>query len=449
VVNHLIRNKINNFLNYNYISHINSVFLLFTFLLFIQADELEVKHIIIGEKSIPSNAEITLTLTNRFQHYKQTTNSKYDIFDRDINSPKSALVLNNKLYINNLEGYSTAVYNLENFQKLKVIKHKFQQQHQNLFKDTSLFDYSFYTKNKHFNIFNGKPVEGCFSHNGKYLWITYYRRSYDQNAIDPSAVAIIDTEIDDIVRIMPTGPLPKMIACSPNNKYIAITHWGDNTIGIIDISAQNVDDFKYKKLFTVDYRINLTKYADSEKVDRDHGCGYCLRGTVFTPDSKYLLVGRMGGGGIAIFNMDSFNYIRSVFGMKSNLRHIIINNNFLYIGSNISGYVEKCNLNDFIDHAVHNSENYTKFESCYLGKGVRTISCTENGEYIFATINNESRIDVIKTNNMAKIASINADSFPVGMTLNSSNNLLIVTSQGKSQYGGGNSVMIFKIDYVN
>jgi len=50
--------------------------------------------------------------------------------------------------------------------------------------------------------------------------VTYYRRSYDANAIDPSAVCIIDTDSDSIVRVIPTGPLPKMITCSPNNKHI-------------------------------------------------------------------------------------------------------------------------------------------------------------------------------------------------------------------------------------
>ncbi|MFC2138608.1 YncE family protein [Bacteroidota bacterium] len=445
----MIKNIFNNFSESIYKNFLKCLLLITLITFFVFADDLKVKRIPIGSVSTPSNSEIKLTLVNRFQHYKQSTISESDIFDRDINSPKSALVLNNKLYINNLEGYSTAIYNLDNYQKIKIIKHLFKNQHLKLFNDTALFDYGFKTINENYNIFNGKPVEGCFSHNGKYLWITYYRRSYDKNAIDPSAVAIINTENDEIVRIMPTGPLPKMIACSPDNKYIAVTHWGDNTIGIIDIASDNVKNFKYKKLLTVGYRIDLSKYADSGKVDRDHGCGYCLRGTIFTPDSKYLLVGRMGGGGIALFNMNSLQYIKSVFGMKSNLRHIIINNGFLYLGSNISGYVQKCSLNDFIDHAINNSENYTKFESCYLGKGVRTISCTNNGNYIFATVNNESRIDVINTGKMTKIASIDADSFPVGMTLNSSNNLLIVTSQGKSKYGGGNSVMIFKIDYVN
>ena len=123
-------------------------------------------------------------------------------------------------------------FDLSTLNRIKVINHKFKQKDLILFKDTSVFDYEFRNRKSQFNIFKGKPVESCFSHNGKYLWVTYYRRDYDINAQSPSAVAIIDTDKDSIVRVMPTGPLPKMIAASPNNKFIAVTHWGDNTVGL-------------------------------------------------------------------------------------------------------------------------------------------------------------------------------------------------------------------------
>ena len=40
-------------------------------------------------------------------------------------------------------------------------------------------------------------------------------------------LAIIDTDKDEIVRVMPSGALPKMIATSPDNKFVAVTHWGE------------------------------------------------------------------------------------------------------------------------------------------------------------------------------------------------------------------------------
>ena len=330
---------------------------------------------------------------------------------------------------------------------MSVIKHRFGKQNSHLFQETTLFDYRFRTKASKLNTFNGKPVEGCFSHNGKYLWVTYYRRSFDVNAIDPSAVAIIDTDTDSIVRVMPTAPLPKMIACSP--KYVAVTHWGDNTVGMIDISSGNVNDFKYVKHFVVGHRLRLN-YSSSKKINRDSHCGYCLRGTVFSPDNKYLLVGRMGrkgGGGIAIFDIENMRYLRTVLGMQLNLRHLVINGNTIFLSTNQSGYVQKTNVNNLISFAKNSRAiAYRKWQSRYVGKGVRTIVVSSDGQYIFAAVNNKSKIAVIRSKDMKIISSINVDSFPVGMGISHRNNLLIVTSQGKSEIGGGNSVMIFKIE---
>ena len=411
------------------------------------AQDLEVQRVSVGTKSAPETSEVRLTLSARIQGYNSYVKNNNDIYDKTIGSPKSAIILEekNKFYINNLENKATTVYDLGNLSMLKNIKHKFTNENSFLFKDTSLFDYKFNTRNSLFNIFQGKPVEGCFSHNKKYLWVTYYRRTYDRNAVDPSALAIIDTDKDEIIRVMPTGPLPKMIACSPDNRYIAVTHWGDNTVGIIDISSNDVGSFKYIKLFEVGKRINL-KFDNTTKIDRDKDCGYCLRGTVFSPDSKYLLVARMGGGGIAVFDMINMKYIRSVFGMQTNIRHLAVLGDQLYISTNITGYVQITNIYDLIDSAINSASKYTNWKSKYVGKGVRTIAVSADGKYIFAAVNNESKVSVIRTADMSIISTINVDSFPVGMDIANEKSRLIVTSQGKISCGGGQSVMIFEIE---
>ena len=83
-----------------------------------------------------------------------------------------------------------------------------------------------------------------------------------------------------------------MIAASPDGRRIAIAHWGDNTVGIIDISSPDPSQWRHEACITVDYRLKLD-YSLTEPVDRDNGSGNALRGTVFTPDGRYLLVGCM------------------------------------------------------------------------------------------------------------------------------------------------------------
>ena len=253
----------------------------------------ELVHPQIGTTALSKDGALKLELISKRQNY---TGGEAETRDEAIYSPKSANVhpSNKKYYVNSLEGGTTVVFEMGTNKRLKTISHHINKNHSHLWSEPSSF-YSFthYPKS---NIFMGKPVEATFSHNGRYLWVPYYRRTYDINAQDPSAVAIIDTETDEIIRLMETGPLPKMIATSHDGNHLVISHWGNNTIGIIDISSSNPQDWMHKDLLVVDYVLPLN-YSTTEQVDRDNGSGYALRGTVFTPDDRYLLVGCMGGGG--------------------------------------------------------------------------------------------------------------------------------------------------------
>lgn len=435
----------------------NSKLFIITFYLgfyfYSQAQEEKIKHIKIDASSSPASSEVKLTFIHRIQSLRTKTGNSHDQYDASINSPKSVLILDakKKFYVHSLEGHTTSVYDLNSFQKLKVISHTFTKKDTTLFLGAkNYFTYTFRTKKENINIFSGKPVESCLTHNGKYLWVTYYRRDYDKNAIDPSALAIIDTDEDKIVRIMPTGPLPKMIAASPDGKYVAITHWGDNTVGLIDITGDDYKSFHYIKNIVIGYRKKLD-YKTNEKINRDENCGFCLRGTVFTPDSSYLFIGKMGGDGIAVIDLKKQNYTGTIQGMKNNIRHIIIKDNYVYLSINKEGYVQRTSYKALIDFysSTEGKKPYTKWENVNTGKGCRTICSTTNGTYIFAAVNNDSKVVVIRTKDMKVISSIDVDSFPVGMAIDESGNHLIVTAQGKPRQGGGNSVMIFSINYKN
>ncbi len=400
--------------------------------------------------------EISLKLIARIQSYNALTRNAGDIFDKSINSPKSVLILEKtvngktikKLYVNNLEGGTTTVYEVNNgFNKVAEIKHAFNLEDSGLFKETNFPGYAFKARKAQPNVFIGKPVEMCLSNNNRYLWIPYYRRDYDKLATEPSAIAIVDVDSDKIIRVMPSGPLPKMVACSPDDKYIAITNWGDNTVHLIDISSGDPMKYQYVAHFVVDHQMNLN-FANPAIIDRDQDCGLCLRGTVFTPDSNYLLVGRMGGGGIAVFNTKSKSYLGSIYGTKNNVRHLVINGDNLYLSSNKDGFVEKTKWKDiltfFLAGQGQKNLQYKNWQTTFTGLGARTISVTTDGAYLFANANMESKISIVRTKDMATIGFVNADPYPVGMVMDQSNNYLVVTAQGRHNKGG-NSVMIYAI----
>ncbi|HZY38084.1 MAG TPA: hypothetical protein VFE53_15620 [Mucilaginibacter sp.] len=434
-------------------------FLLLTFWLLVYGLAAYCQHpkVKIGATSTGS-PEVTLKLVARIQSTNPRTQNKADHFDRAINSPKSALILEKtvngksikKLYVNNLEGFTTSVYNMnDSLKPFAVIKHHFTLRDSRLFKETDFPGYAFSKTVIHPNVFTGKPVEMCLSNKGKYLWVPYYRRSFDKLSAQPSAIALIDADSDKIIRVFPSAPLPKMIACSPDDKYIAITNWGDNTVHLIDISSGDPLQFHYIAHFVVDHQLKM-KFSDTTGKGhlRDHECGFCLRGTVFTPESNYLFVGRMGGGGIAVFDLKAKKYLGSIFGTNNNVRHLVINGYFLFLSSNTDGFVEKASWKDmvsfFMTKPAKSNSNYNKWQKAFTGVGARTITVTNDGAYLFANANKDSKVSIVRTSDMKTIGSVNADPFPVGMAIDKSNKYLVVTAQGRYEKGG-NSVMIYEI----
>ena len=412
----------------------------------------QIVHPKIGTTVKSDDGRVTVTLIGKKIAWSSSDPNTYD---QDIHSPKSVNVhpSGKKFYVNSLEGAKTVAYSMDGFKKLAVINHKFDEK-----KDAELWSkpsefYPFTHYNGRgiaLNTFFGKPVESTFSHNGKYLWVPYYRRNYDINAQDPSAVAIIDTETDKIIRLMETGPLPKMIATSPDGKYVAISHWGNNTVGIIDISSTDPKQWKHKACHIVDYQLQLN-YPMNRSVNRDAGSGYALRGTVFTPDNHYLLVGCMGGGGgIAVIDLQKSEYLGRLQGMMANVRHLVLKNGYLYLSINGAGYVQKIALKTILE-AIPKMQNkrgtVTGWQNCKVGAGARTIELSPSGKYIFAACNNASALYVVDAQEMKVLTSIPADSYPVGLDVSKDGKYVFTTAQGHSGKGGGNAVDIFKVTY--
>lgn len=407
----------------------------------------------IGTKSEPADAPVKLELVARFQNYNAKPAHPNDHYDQHIYSPKSAhfSVDGSKVYVNSLEGLRTVIYDPKENKKIGTISHKFGADQSALFHgESTVFDYTYSRKSPHGNVnyFSGKPVESELSHGGQYLWVPYYRRDYDHSSTSPSAVAIIDTATDQIVRVMPTGPIPKYVAASPDGNWVAITHWGDNTVALIDTSSGDPDQFKYVAHLVVERRLSIKGLSG---VDRDRVCGYCLRGTVFTPDSKTLLVARMGGGGIAGFDLATRKYLGTVLGMKPTPRHLVISpdSKTLYLSSNVSGYLSGIELSKVIDALEAADGKRVPLEGwreAFVGGGARTVEVSPNGRYLFAAVNLSAYVAVVDTRTFKVVSKVRTDSYAVGLDVSPSGHQVWVTSQGRKGLGG-NSVTVFDVTY--
>lgn len=383
-----------------------------------------------------------IRLADKIQNYKGGPTR-----DPDVISPKSVNIhpSGKKFYVNSLEGGKTVVYSLPGIEKLAVINHRFNSSHSHLWAPPSgLFKFRHYTQGV--NDFVGKPVESAFSHEGHYLWVPYYRRSFDINAQDPSALAVIDTSTDTIVRIMEAGVLPKMITVSPDGSTIAVAHWGDNTVGLIDASSEDPTQWKYKANIAVGKQL-FHEFSLTETVDRDKKSGEALRGSVFTPDSRYLLVGCMSGGGIAVIDVKNQKYLGKLFGMMANVRHIVIKDDWLYTSVNVAGYVQRIRLSEIIKaiRRMVDQRNVTieGWQTVKVQPGARTLEISPAGDYIFVACNFGSMICIVDST-MQKVADIPVDSYPVGLDVSPDGKWMISTSQGRKKFGG-NCVDIFEL----
>jgi DNA-binding beta-propeller fold protein YncE len=404
--------------------------------------------------SVKSTGGLTLTLVDRRQNYNY--GEKHTLC-KDICSPKSINIhpTGEKFYVNSLEGASTVVFDATTNKKIAHISHAIGSSHSALWApESGYYPFRHYTKNlKHFS---GRPVESAFSHNGRYLWVPYYRRSFDINAQDPSALAVIDTRTDSIVRLMECGVLPKMIAVSPDSKHVAVADWGDNTIGYIHCPSSNPASWHHEQPFVVDQQIKWD-LSLTEHVNRDVKSGNALRGTAFTPDGKYLLVGCMGGmGGIAVIDThNNGKYLGKLFGMMPNVRHIIFSGDYLYLSINIAGYVQRIATAQLLGAIEELRESERKsyhissgWQSAKVGAGARTIVSSPKGRFIFAACNYASSLDVVDTKTMKRVLSLPIDSYPVGLDISADGKTIYVTSQGrKDKIPSGNCVDIVQVDY--
>ena len=402
-------------------------------------------HPAIGE-SVRFDEDKQIKLVDKLRNYPGANSGKRD---PDIYSPKSVNIHPHgcKFYVNSLEGGKTVVYSLPELEKLAVISHNLDSSHSDLWASPSgLFKFRHYSKD--LNTFVGKPVESIFSHGGRYLWIPYYRRSFDLNAQDPSAMAVIDTSSDTIVRIMEAGVLPKMVALSPDGTTVAVAHWGDNTVGLIDVTSGNPEDWSYVANIPVGKQL-FHDYSLSVAVDRDKNTGEALRGSVFTPDSRYLLVGCMSGGGVAVIDVERKKYLGKLYGMMPNVRHIVIKGDWLYVSINIAGYVQRVSLSDIMKGIAvleggERNVTVSDWQSVKVDAGARTLDISPSGDYIFVACNTDSRVCIVDSS-MRKIAKIPVDSYPVGLDVSSDGQWMITTSQGRKGYGG-NCVDVYKLE---
>lgn len=380
---------------------------------------------------------------------QQFSAAQRESFDTDIYSPKSAIFSSDgTLFINSLEGCRTVAYSVPSLEKKFVVEYKFASGQGELWAAPSGFYTFTHYPNGERRSFSGKPVEMAWSHNHKYLWVPFYRRTFDINAQDPSAIAVVDVAEQKIIRMFETGPLPKAVAMSHDNHYIAVTHWGNNTVGLIDIASNNPADWHHLSPVEVGKKLVLN-YPLNVSVDRDKGSGYLLRGTMFTPDNRYLLVSGLAGP-LSVIDVEKRRHVGFVHELYG-IRHLTFSNGRVFGSRNAAGEV----LSFALDDLIRGIDKYLSKETQKLtvdgtvrrvkvGGGARTLEVSPDGKYVFVACNSASALYAVDAETMKVVDKIRCDSYPVGLAISPDGRYIAVTSQGRKGFGG-NAVNLFEV----
>lgn len=193
-----------------------------------------------------------------------------------------------------------------------------------------------YQKNAPIDSLQEKPVEACFSHQGKYLWISLHNAdgvvAWDLEG-GSSAVGGLpfkeahvydgDGKRKEKVRLIwiKTGKTPKVMAATRDGKYLFVTNWHSNSLSVIDIQSPDPSGWK-----TVKTLRNL-------KVPR---------GLALSDDGKELYITEMGGDGIRVLDVEKLEYSRFL-QTGFNPRHVVVSGDDLFLSLNSGAKLLKIN----------------------------------------------------------------------------------------------------------
>ncbi|NOT51191.1 MAG: YncE family protein [Chitinophagaceae bacterium] len=300
-----------------------------------------------------------------------------------------------KLYAMNLEGMS--VYEFD--QKSKKITREFK------FTPTRGMGWD-YNKSRPIASFQEKPVEACFSHDDKILWVSLHNAEgivpiwvddfSKNNAVTtkeqktkPITVLYPGQSKTDSFRVplIETGKTPKVISRTADSKYLLVSNWHSRNTSVLEMDS------------------NASPYG---KVISTIPVSAIPRGIAVDDKNKRSYIAIMGGSSLNVVNNDTWQS-DTIMNVWSSPRHIVMDTSgHLFVSYN--------SLNTI---ACIDAASGKQLFSAQTHAQPRTIVLSKNHKFIFVTCYTSDYVDVYKINddNFEKIASLPCGGHPVGVDI--------------------------------
>jgi YVTN family beta-propeller protein len=294
-------------------------------------------------------------------------------------APKSVRTSNDGIVSahNMMYKHSITIYDAKTFELLKTIPDS-----------VSLKNYGF---SKSSSIFRGAPVEGTFSPDGKYLYVSNYamygpgykKEGSDtcspSSGFDKSFVYRINRSSYQIDAVYPVGSVPKVVEVTPDNKYVLVANWCSYTVSVISVAEQKVVK-----------TVKIGKYP---------------RGIAINEDSTKAYVAEMGGNRIHVINLLDFS--TTFIPIGSNPRAVVLSpdNTKMYVTMNLSGRVASWDL-------IENKPG----KSVRTGNKARSLALSSDGSELFVVNYLSNTMSKIQTSEMKVLETIKVCPEPIGVT---------------------------------
>jgi YVTN family beta-propeller protein len=273
--------------------------------------------------------------------------------------------------------HSVTVYDAKTFELLHTVSDS-----------VSLKDFGY---SKTAGNYKGAPVEGTFSPDGKYLYVSNYAmygKGYTKEGTDTcspadkydnSFVYRINRSNYQIDSVYPVGSVPKVVEVTPDNKYVLAANWCSYTVSVISV--------------------------EKNKVVKTIKIGRYPRGIAISNDSSKAYVAEMGGNRIHVINLQDFT--TSFIPIGSNPRAIVLSpdNSMMYVTMNLSGRVASWNL-----------ATNTAGKSVKTGNAARSLAISKDGSALYVVNYKSDTMSRVRTSDMKVTQNIKVCNEPIGIT---------------------------------
>jgi DNA-binding beta-propeller fold protein YncE len=261
-----------------------------------------------------------------------------------------------------------------------------------------------YSKSKPIASYQEKPVEACFSHDDKILWVslhnaegiipifvddfaTAYSNPVKGQKSIPVTVIYPGSDKKDSFRVplIETGKTPKVISRTADSKYLLVSNWHSRNVSVLQM---NKDAYPFGSVIST---VPVSAIPRGIAVDDINNKSY---------------VAIMGGASLAVIDNTSWKR-DTILNVSSSPRHIVMDNDgHLFVSYNSLGTI-----------ACLDAESGKTLFTTRTHAQPRTIVLSKNHKFIFVTCYTSDIVDVYKINadNFTKVASLPCSGRPVGV----------------------------------